>query len=396
MKTNNPFGALGQLPNNFGSSLALIANGLGMMGGAPSNTGLVSAGRAMDRDAQERAGQQRFSQLMRDPNVVGSLPKNIQAILPFMAPQAAGDIVAQYQARTARDARETADAEEGRRRYNQDYGLRRDKFDASRQRANGPGRYGKQLYGYRGPDGNHYVVQGANDGTIKQHTLNGLTRDRGVAEVDTGTGTRLVDRTTGKDVREINKNIEEEERRKIVGRNKGNVEVNKPKATAALNLMKTKNKVMIGTIDRALDTLDWNATGLVGWATSVVPDTEAFKLKNFLETIKANIGFDALQAMREASPRGGALGQVAVQELMALQATLGSLDQAQSPQEIRRVLQNVKSIVAFNTKRRREAYRETYGDLPASLSDPVQRGESEASQSNSPADDGFKILGKSN
>tara|TARA_E500000318_G_C3548700_1_gene207870 strand:+ start:606 stop:1619 length:1014 start_codon:yes stop_codon:yes gene_type:complete len=139
MKTNNPFGALGQLPNNFGSSLALIANGLGMMGGAPSNTGLINAGRAMDRDAQERAGQQRFSQLMRDPNVVGLLPKNIQAILPFMAPQAAGNIVAQYQARTARDAREAAAAEESRRRFNQSYGLQRDKLDLQKQIANRPG-----------------------------------------------------------------------------------------------------------------------------------------------------------------------------------------------------------------------------------------------------------------
>ena len=160
MKTNNPFGALGQLPNNFGSSLALIANGLGMMGGAPSNTGLINAGRAMDRDAQERSGQQRFAQLMRDPNVVGSLPKNIQAILPFMAPQAAGNIVAQYQARTARDAREAAAAEENRRRFNltrtardareaaaeeesrrrfnQNYQLQRDKFDLQKQIANRP------------------------------------------------------------------------------------------------------------------------------------------------------------------------------------------------------------------------------------------------------------------
>jgi len=156
MKTNNPFGALGQLPNNFGSSLALIANGLGMMGGAPSNTGLINAGRAMDRDAQERAGQQRFTQLMRDPNVVGSLPKNIQAILPFMAPQAAGNIVAQYQARTARDAREAAAAEENLRRFNltrtardareaesrrqfdQNYGLQLKKLELQKQIADRP------------------------------------------------------------------------------------------------------------------------------------------------------------------------------------------------------------------------------------------------------------------
>ncbi|MGB1566390.1 MAG: hypothetical protein ACPHA6_12205 [Paracoccaceae bacterium] len=136
MKTNNPFGALGQLPNNFGSSLALIANGLGMMGGAPSNTGLINAGRAMDRDAQERAQQQRFAQLMRDPNVAGSLPKNIQAILPFMTRQAAGNIIAQYQARTARDEREAAAAAENRRRYEQDYNLQREKFDFQKSQQN--------------------------------------------------------------------------------------------------------------------------------------------------------------------------------------------------------------------------------------------------------------------
>ncbi len=138
MKTNNPFGALGQLPNNFGSSMALIANGIGMMGGAPSNTGLINAGRAMDRDAQERARQQRFAQLMRDPDVAGSLPKNIQAILPFMAPQAAGDIIAQYQARTARDARDAAAAAENRRRYEQDYNLQREKFELQKQKFNKP------------------------------------------------------------------------------------------------------------------------------------------------------------------------------------------------------------------------------------------------------------------
>jgi len=89
------------------------------------------------------------------------LPKNIQAILPFMAPQAAGNIVAQYQARTARDAREAAAAEENRRRFNltrtardareaaaeeesrrrfnQNYQLQRDKFDLQKQIANRPG-----------------------------------------------------------------------------------------------------------------------------------------------------------------------------------------------------------------------------------------------------------------
>jgi hypothetical protein len=58
-------------------------------------------------------------------------------------------------------------------------------------------------------------------------------------------------------------------------------------------------------------------------------------------TLKANLGFDRLQQMREASPTGGALGQVAVQELEALQASVGSLEVGQSQSELKRNLDKI-------------------------------------------------------
>lgn len=69
--------------------------------------------------------------------------------------------------------------------------------------------------------------------------------------------------------------------------------------------------------------------------------TEAKDLQADLLTIKANIGFDRLQRMRAESPTGGALGQVAIQELVALQSTLRSLDQAQSYDRLAENLQDV-------------------------------------------------------
>jgi hypothetical protein len=45
--------------------------------------------------------------------------------------------------------------------------------------------------------------------------------------------------------------------------------------------------------------------------------------------------------MREASPTGGALGQVAVQELNSLQSTLGSLDPNQDEATLRTNLNNI-------------------------------------------------------
>ena len=67
-------------------------------------------------------------------------------------------------------------------------------------------------------------------------------------------------------------------------------------------------------------------TGLTGQQLAKIGGTDAYKLSRELDTIKAVIGFQALQAMRDASPTGGALGQVSEMENRLLQATLGSLD----------------------------------------------------------------------
>ena len=78
---------------------------------------------------------------------------------------------------------------------------------------------------------------------------------------------------------------------------------------------------------------------------SGVPGTKAHDLSERLGTIKANIGFDRLQAMRDASPTGGALGQVSEFENKMLQATYGALTQSQS-----------KKDVLFNLRRLNETY----------------------------------------
>jgi hypothetical protein len=100
----------------------------------------------------------------------------------------------------------------------------------------------------------------------------------------------------------------------------------------------------IVAIDRALGAVQSGAIGDTGLNTSSgilgkvlgnVPQTSAYNLKEAVKTVKANVGFQQLQAMREASPTGGALGQVAVQELNFLQAALASLDEGQSPEILR-------------------------------------------------------------
>jgi hypothetical protein len=64
-----------------------------------------------------------------------------------------------------------------------------------------------------------------------------------------------------------------------------------------------------------------------------------------LDTLKSNIAFNELTAMREASKTGGALGQVSNIELALLESTLGALKMSQTPQNVRLQLQKVKDSI---------------------------------------------------
>ena len=103
-----------------------------------------------------------------------------------------------------------------------------------------------------------------------------------------------------------------------------------------------KKEFMTATIDKALAQAGPLSTG-VGSIFSRFPGTPANNLQATVDTIKANIGFDELQEMRDASPTGGALGQVAVMELEMLQATLGNLSTAQSVDQFKATLQEIKA-----------------------------------------------------
>ncbi|WP_422346930.1 D-Ala-D-Ala carboxypeptidase family metallohydrolase [Stenotrophomonas sp. DR009] len=97
------------------------------------------------------------------------------------------------------------------------------------------------------------------------------------------------------------------------------------------------------SLDKALGLLSPYSTGFVGARSRGVEGSPSYNLASELETIKANLGFDRLQQMRDSSPTGGALGAIAVQELVALQSTIANLDPNQSESQIRANLERVKN-----------------------------------------------------
>jgi hypothetical protein len=97
---------------------------------------------------------------------------------------------------------------------------------------------------------------------------------------------------------------------------------------------------IINTVDEAIPLVGITTAGVAGALN--IPGTNGRNLEEALKTIKANLGFDRLQQMRDASKTGGALGQVAVKELEALQASIASLDRGQSPEVLKRNLEDIK------------------------------------------------------
>lgn len=104
--------------------------------------------------------------------------------------------------------------------------------------------------------------------------------------------------------------------------------------------------VVTEEIDRALELLDedptWT-TGVLGQFMGQLKGSNADRLQNFINTVKANSAFDRLQAMRDASPTGGALGAVSAPELLLLESAIGSLERS-DPKDLAYNLRRVQQI----------------------------------------------------
>lgn len=116
----------------------------------------------------------------------------------------------------------------------------------------------------------------------------------------------------------------------------------KDRATQA-TAQAAKAQNVLDIVNAASEMVDYGTAGFLGSKIANIAGTEATDLSEMLTTIKANIGFDTLQQMREASPTGGALGQVAVQELNALQSAVASLSQRQSPEQLKKNLERIRT-----------------------------------------------------
>lgn len=154
------------------------------------------------------------------------------------------------------------------------------------------------------------------------------------------------------------------------------------------------NKTKISEQQRALSALRENAqttskiqeilanesglAGITGLSSILlnIPGLSSANAQADLDTLKARSSFGALQEMRMNSPTGGALGQVAVQELEMLKNAEASLQNAQSEEEFKKSLSDYKLALQNADKAIKDAFYNRYGEeLPIatqeSASDPL-------------------------
>ncbi len=105
--------------------------------------------------------------------------------------------------------------------------------------------------------------------------------------------------------------------------------------------------VVTEDISRALDLIEKDpavTTGVIGQMLSQIGGSPANRVANLIETVESNVGFDRLQAMRESSPTGGALGSVTERELSLLTSAIGSLKQSNNADDLAYNLRRVNKI----------------------------------------------------
>lgn len=107
---------------------------------------------------------------------------------------------------------------------------------------------------------------------------------------------------------------------------------------------------------------------------------KAVNARALQSTLVKQSAVNALQAMRDASKTGGAVGGVTEKEWPILEQQLAALDGAQTPDAYRAALTNLNNQLSSSSNRIRNAYEQTYGKLKYEATPYQQQGQTSSGQ----------------
>jgi hypothetical protein len=113
----------------------------------------------------------------------------------------------------------------------------------------------------------------------------------------------------------------------------------------ALQTAKTQLTSLNNALELTKDGRSWRNTGIIGSTLSLLPGTDARNLEAELDTIGAGSMIQTMMQLKAASPTGATgMGALNKEEGQALRDSLGSLDTWQDPAQLRRNLENIKTV----------------------------------------------------
>lgn len=142
-----------------------------------------------------------------------------------------------------------------------------------------------------------------------------------------------------------------------------------PQASRALQSSVTSIDQDIQDVERLLSD-EVGLKAITGYLGAYTPNVfkDATRAQALLDKIMAGAGFSALQAMRDASPTGGALGNVSNQEGAKLEKSVAAFSQAQDYNDFRNALRQYLIDLKMAQENVQAAFDETYsyrGETPS-------------------------------
>lgn len=126
----------------------------------------------------------------------------------------------------------------------------------------------------------------------------------------------------------------------LAGATKGEIMAGKREAASTKQFDDASG--VISDVQNARDLLGQTKLGSIGrFVGQAIPGAPAYDLDKALDGVRANVGFAKLAEMQAASPTDAALGSVTEKENVLLQSVLGSLNVAQSEEQLQRSLNKV-------------------------------------------------------
>ena len=140
---------------------------------------------------------------------------------------------------------------------------------------------------------------------------------------------------------------------------------NKPKAQMQLSSYDDQTRLVSSTIDDAIKNINEEGRLVAGTMGSRLagiyePSTN---LQGQLDTVLSAVGTGKIQEMKAQSATGATgFGQLAVKELERIEANIGSLKQAQSPEELKKRLNIIRDALNKYNENMKLGYKQTYGE----------------------------------